>query len=184
MRIFLTLFFSVMLSLKLFAYSYAAAGVEPTIQSREAILGAINAGDYTKAMQIYNEESQNYKYLSTFNKNLSNGLRDAIEKKDNKSIARWLNISLACEIERRVEGALENIDDFNVTKVMLAKVDRFYRILSPSLDKSIDLKLKTAIKGCASSIANPGLFGVGAKGADILEYKRYQKDILDSLKNL
>lgn len=157
----------------LHAYSYAAAGKEPTLDAREVIIKALNDGDFKTAEAVFKEHEQNYRYLNNeFNPLLFEGLKTSIQKKDKKQILRWLDISLACEIQRRIQGGFENIKEFNIAKVMLAKADKFYKVLSVRLDKEKNQTLQAAIKKCADSIQNPGLFGVGAKAADEEEYKK------------
>lgn len=181
----LLLFIAAFIASTLNAYSYAAAGKEPTIDAKEAITRAINGDDFKKAQTVFKEYEQTYRYLNDeFNTLLFEGLQTSILKHDKKQIARWLDISIACEIQRRIQGGLENIKEFNVAKVMLAKVDKFYKILSVSLDKEKNETLKAAIKKCADSIGNPGLFGVGAKLADEQEYKKNQQVIYKVLAEL
>lgn len=185
MKLLITLVLGVLFSMQLHAYSYAAAGKEPTIDAKEAILKAINNNDYKSAQTAFNKYEDNYKYLNKeFHSALYEELKIAIESKDKTSIIKWLNISIASEIERRLDGGLQNIKNYNVAKVMLAKANKFYKILSSSLDKQTDEKLKSAINQCTLSIGNPGLFGVGAKPANIQEYEKYHQIALKILKSL
>ncbi len=181
------LFFIMVLiiSTNLNAYSYAAAGKEPTIDAREEMFKAINANDFNSANNVFNKYSENYKYLNDqFNPFLFSGLKSAIKNKNKDKIVKWLDISIASEIQRRVEGGLENIKQFNISKVMLAKANKFYKILLPSLDKQTNDKLNSALKKCIESIGNPGLFGVGAKPINIDEYKKNQEIVIEILKSL
>lgn len=181
------LFFALLFvgSSNLYAYSYAAAGKELTIDSKEAIIKAINADDFAKAKEVFTKYEENYKYLSdTFISKLYPALKSAIENKDKKQIVKNLELSLAAEVQRRISGGLENIKTFNVAKVMLAKANKFYELLAVSLDDTTNKKLKTAIKACIHSIGNPGLFGVGAKPANKEEYITNQKIIIDIIQSL
>ncbi|MCP4969296.1 MAG: hypothetical protein GY932_01730 [Arcobacter sp.] len=177
MRHILIFLVALLASTNLYAYSYAAAGKEPTIDSKEAILKAINVDDFKTAKDVFVDYEKNYKYLNDeFNNKLFEGLKTSIEKKDKDNIVKWLNVSIASEIERRLDGGLKNINEFNVAKVMLAKADKFYKILSVSLEEEKNKELKNRIKKCIKAIGNPGLFGVGAKPANVEEYKK-NKDI-------
>lgn len=181
----LLLFIAAFIASTLHAYSYAAAGKEPTIDAKEAITRAINGDDFKMAQTVFKEYEQTYRYLNDeFNTLLFEGLKTSISNHDKKQVFRWLDVSVACEIQRRIEGGLENIKVFNVAKVMLAKADKFYKILSVSLDKEKNEILKAAIKKCADSIGNPGLFGVGAKVADEQDYKKNQQVIAQILKSI
>ena len=149
---------SLIASINLQAYSYAAAGKEPTIDSREGILGAINSDNFVLAKEIL--------------------------EKDKQKINKWLDVSIATEIQRRLDGGLKNIDNFNIAKVMLAKADKFYKLLSVSLDKEFDTKLREALFQCTDSIGNPGLFGVGAKPVNKQKYIENKKIVDELLKSL
>lgn len=167
------------------AYSYASAGKEPTLDGQDGILNAINENDFKKASEVFIKYKDQYKYLNDeFNKELYNSLESSIKNKDKKNIVKWLRVSLALEVERRLDGGLKNINDFNVSKVMLAKANKYYKIISGSLDFKVNKKLKNAMKNCIASIGNPGLFGVGAKEANIEEYKKNQEIALEILKSL
>ncbi|WP_294964421.1 hypothetical protein [Sulfurimonas sp.] len=181
----LTLLLSLTFSSYLSAYSYAAAGKELTIDAKELILKHINEDNFKSADKSFEKYKENYKYL---NDNFIDGLYDrlniALENKDKKEIIRSLELSIAAEILRRIDGGHKNIENFNVAKVMLAKANKFYKLLSVSLDKDTDKKLKSAIKACMIAIGNPGLFGVGAKKADKQLYITNEKVIKEILQSL
>ena len=173
---------SLFLSLNAFAYSYAAAGKEPSIDAKEAILKALNEDDFVQAKAVFEKNKEHYDYLSLeFRKDLSMQLEKALEVKDKEAIHHWLNISLATELQRRLDGGFKNIEQFNVAKVMLAKADKFYKLISPYLEKNMDVKLKEALKKCTESIGNPGLFGVGAKPINKEEYQKNEKIAVELL---
>lgn len=179
------LLFGFYLTTNAFAYSYASAGKEPTLDAEDGILNAINENDFKKAQEVFTKFSKNYQYLNDdFNDKLYQGLETAIINKDKKNIIKWLRLSIAVEIERRLDGGLQNIKEFNVSKVMLAKANKFYKLLSSNLDFKTNKALKKALKNCTNSIGNPGLFGVGAKPVNIEEYKTNQDIAVKILKSL
>ena len=185
MRFILLFALTLLTAINLNAYSYAAAGKEPTIESKEAILKAINSDDFENAKIVFDKYEKNYRYLNDeFNNNLFKNLEDAIKNQKKELIIKWLNISTAIEIERRLDGGLKNIKEFNVAKVMLAKANKFYKILSPFLDEEKNNNLSQALKNCIEAIGNPGLFGVGAKPYDIEKYKLNQELVVKILKSL
>lgn len=185
MRFILLFIVAIVTSINLNAYSYAAAGKEPTLDAKEAILKAINSDDFNIAKTTFLKYEENYKYLNDeFNSTLFEGLKIAIEEKNKNNIAKWLDISIASEIQRRLDGGLKNIKQFNIAKVMLAKANKFYKLLSPSLEIQIDKNLSLAIEKCIKSIGNPGLFGVGAKPINIDEYKKNQEIAIKILKSI
>lgn len=184
-KIILLLIFCLFSFSSLHAYSYASAGKEPTLDGQDGILNAINENDFKKAQEVFSTYSKNYKYLNDdFNKDLYVSLEKAIKDKNKKDIVKWLRISIALEVERRLDGGLQNINTFNVSKVMLAKANKFYKILSGSLEFRTNKALKKAIKNCINSIGNPGLFGVGAKPINLKEYKKNQEIAVKILKSI
>ena len=167
------------------AYSYASAGKEPTIDAKEKILKAINVDDYKSAMDIFKSYEKNYKYLSDdFINKLHNGLKKSIQSKDKNGTMYYLELSLAAEVQRRVDGGYENINTYNVAKVMLAKANKFYKLLSVSLKPELNKKLKSALRSCTKAIGNPGLFGVGSKIANKDMYELNQKIIIEIIQDL
>ena len=170
---------------QVFAYSYAAAGKELSIDLKEGILKAVNAKDFKSALEIFEKNKVHYKYLNDdFKKGLYVNLETSLKNKDSKNINKYLELSFAAEILRRVDGGYKNIKIFNVSKVMLAKANKYYKLISPTLDKKTNIALKTALKNCSMSIGNPGLFGVGAKPYDIKSYLKNEniiKEIIASL---
>jgi hypothetical protein len=180
----LLLFMSVFAS-HTFAYSYASAGKEPTLDAEDGILNAINENDFVKAQAVFDTYAKNYQYLNDdFNDKLYEGLQSAITNKDKQAIIKWLRVSLAVEIQRRLDGGLKNINNFNISKVMLAKANKFYKLLSSNLDAKTNKALKKALKECTTAIGNPGLFGVGAKPVDVQAYKQSYDKAVKLLKSL
>lgn len=176
---------SLFVSSNVLAYSYAAAGKEPTIDAKEKILKAINADDFVGAKKVFKENERNYKYLTDeFIKGLYDGLATALKNENKQNVMKYLELSLAAEVQRRVDGGLQNIDTFNVAKVMLAKANKFYNLLSPSLNKAKSKELKIALKACTKAIGNPGLFGVGARKANKDDYIKNQRKVIEIIQSL
>ena len=85
MRFTLLFIIAIFASINLHAYSYAAAGKEPTIEAKEAILKAVNENDFKSAKTVFLKYEKNYQYLNDeFNSKLFSRLKSSIEKKDKK----------------------------------------------------------------------------------------------------
>ncbi|WP_324172929.1 hypothetical protein [Sulfurimonas sp.] len=167
------------------AYSYAAAGKEPTIDAKEQITKALNEDNFKEALKIFKENEKNYKYLTKeFIPSLYNGLEISIQNKDKKKTMKYLELSLAAEIQRRIDGGLQNIKTYNVAKVMVLKAKKFYNLLAVSLDNKTNKRLESAINNCIRAIGNPGLFGVGSKPANKNDYIKNQKIIIEVIQFL
>lgn len=164
------------------AYSYAASGAEVSIDAREDITKALNANDFKEVKKVFRANRKHYQYLSnSFIDTLYDGLDSAIFNQDKKEVIKFLEISYAAEILRRLDGASQNIKTFNITKVMLAKANKFYKLLSVSLDKKTDKILKKHLRACTAAIGNPGLFGVGSRPANLKEFKKHENIINELL---
>ena len=93
------------------AYSYAAAGKEPLIDAREALLGA--ATDGKDASATLSEIADELTYLEEHHKvTLQAPLAAAFKGKDAAATAALLNRAYKAEIERRLEGASQNLGDY------------------------------------------------------------------------
>lgn len=183
--VFLNMVFVFLGAFELSGYSYAAAGKEPTIDAKEKIMQAVNRGDFSDAKRVFLEYEKNYRYLNDdFIQGLYEGLKESITNNDKDKTLKYLELSIAAEVQRRIDGGFKNIDNYNVAKVMLAKANKFYKLLSVSLNKETNEKLKHSLMSCTKAIGNPGLFGVGSKQADKDEYAKHQKIIVDIIRSL
>ena len=147
------------------AYSYAAAGKEPLIDAREALLGA--ATDGKDASATLSEIAEELTYLEQHHKvELQTPLAAAIKAKDAATTAALLNRAYKAEIERRLEGASQNLGDYQTAKVLVVKSKRFLDLILPSLNEGDRNAAEQALAKVLDAIGNPGVFGVGAKPAD------------------
>jgi len=149
------------------AYSYAAAGAEPLIDHREALLGAIAKGDWKAADTAYQGMAADLDYLDkNEDAGIVKALSDAMAAKDGQAVRKVLMRAYADEIERRLRGARENLKDYQTSKILVVKAQRFYTAMAgdlpPATGKTVDDELKKAL----DAIGNPGVFGFGNKPAD------------------
>lgn len=159
------------------AYSYAAAGKEPLIDAREALLGA--ATDGKDASAILSEIAEELTYLEEHHKvELQAPLAAAIKGKDAAATAALLNRAYKAEIERRLEGASQNLGDYQTAKVLVVKSKRFLDLILPSLGEGDRKAAEQALARVLDAIGNPGVFGVGAKPADAAAFAEAEKALM------
>ncbi|WP_324046976.1 hypothetical protein [Aeromonas caviae] len=159
------------------AYSYAAAGKEPLIDAREALLGA--ATDGKDASATLSEIAEELTYLEQHHKvELQTPLAAAIKAKDAAATAALLNRAYKAEIERRLEGASQNLGDYQTAKVLVVKSKRFLDLILPSLDEGDRKAAEQALAKVLDAIGNPGVFGVGAKPADAAAFGDAEKALM------
>ena len=159
------------------AYSYAAAGKEPLIDAREALLGA--ATDGKDASATLSDIAEELTYLEEHHKvTLQAPLAAAIKGKDAAATAALLNRAYKAEIERRLEGAGQNLGDYQTAKVLVVKSKRFLDLILPSLGEGDRKAAEQALARVLDAIGNPGVFGVGAKPADATSFAEAEKALM------
>ena len=159
------------------AYSYAAAGKEPLIDAREALLGAASEGK--DASTTLSEIADELTYLEEHHKvTLQAPLAAAIKGKDAAATAALLNRAYKAEIERRLEGAGQNLGDYQTAKVLVVKSKRFLDLILPSLGEGDRKAAEQALARVLDAIGNPGVFGVGAKPADATSFAEAEKALM------
>ncbi|WP_042059782.1 hypothetical protein [Aeromonas allosaccharophila] len=162
------------------AYSYAAAGKEPLIDAREALLGA--ATDGKDASATLSEIADELTYLEEHHKvDLQAPLAAAIKAKDAAATAVLLNRAYKAEIERRLEGASQNLGDYQTAKVLVVKSKRFLDLILPSLSEGDRKAAEQALAKVLDAIGNPGVFGVGTKPADATAFSDAEKALMTVL---
>jgi hypothetical protein len=159
------------------AYSYAAAGKEPLIDAREQLLTAASEGQDGSA--ILASLAEELGYLEQHHKvTLQAPLAAAIAAKDAKGTAALLNRAYKAEIERRLEGASQNLGDYQSAKVLVVKSKRFLDLILPSLSEGDRQAADQALAQVLDAIGNPGVFGVGAKPADAAAFVEAEKALM------
>ncbi|HAQ07289.1 MAG TPA: hypothetical protein DCR24_07135 [Bacillus bacterium] len=87
-------------------------------------------------------------------------------------------------IARRLESIVNNFEEYDTSKKLLAKGFATYRALSPKVEASnpdIDKKIKADFDAALESLGNPGLFGVGKKPSDKEAFQDSKEEILQAL---
>lgn len=159
------------------AYSYAAAGKEPLIDAREQLLTAASEGQ--DASETLKGLANELGYLEQHHKvELQAPLAAAIKSKDAAATAALLNRAYKAEIERRLDGAKQNLGDYQTAKVLVVKSKRFLDVILPSLSEGDRQAADQALAKVLDAIGNPGVFGVGAKPADATAFAEAEKALM------
>lgn len=159
------------------AYSYAAAGKEPLIDAREQLLTA--ASESQDASETLKGLADELGYLEQHHKvELQAPLAEAIKSKDAAATAALLNRAYKAEIERRLDGAKQNLGDYQTAKVLVVKSKRFLDMILPSLSEGDRQAADQALAKVLDAIGNPGVFGVGAKPADATAFAEAEKALM------
>ena len=175
-------FLVLLFSAQSFAYSYAAAGKEPLIEGREALLKALSASDYSAVQTAYDSMQKEFVY---FNEHhglaVDKQMQTAITNKDQQAVTTALTTTIKAEVMRRLEGAEQNINEYQVAKVLVVKSKLFIDLLAADLTADDRQNADKAIRGALASIGNPGVFGVGQKPADLTRYIEYRTNLQEAL---
>ncbi|KXU81247.1 hypothetical protein [Aeromonas enteropelogenes] len=159
------------------AYSYAAAGKEQLIDAREQLLTAASEGQ--DASETLTGLADELGYLEQHHKvELQAPLAAAIKSKDAAATAALLNRAYKAEIERRLDGAKQNLGDYQTAKVLVVKSKRFLDVILPSLSEGDRQAADQALAKVLDAIGNPGVFGVGAKPADATAFAEAEKALM------
>lgn len=149
------------------AYSYAAAGKEPLIDAREAALKAIGEKDWTAAAAALQTAKDELVYLEGHHHpGLQKELSAALDAKDEAALRSVLRVAFAAEIDRRLDGAQQNLKDYQASKVLVVKGRRFLDAVGADMDPTKRKAAEDGLNKALAAIGNPGVFGVGAKPVD------------------
>ncbi|MCW8330830.1 hypothetical protein MD588_18725 [Photobacterium sp. SDRW27] len=181
--------FSILLGLAIstssYAYSYAAAGKEPVIDGREAIMQAIANNDFAAAKEAADGLHDEFSYLLNEHQvDLLTPMAQALANKDAAKVEAVMDHAVIEEIIRRLEGAEKNLGDYQVAKVLVVKSKLFLDLIMPKLDQVSRQQATTAIQGVLAAIGNPGVFGVGQAPADPEAFKHQRALLVDAISQL
>ena len=164
------------------AYSYAAAGAEPLLDGREALFSAVSAGDWEAAQKAVDQLKPELDYLDTHEQpGIKKAFADAIAAKDPAKVKASFVLAASAEIERRVNGARDNLKDYQTAKVLIVKSQRFYTAIAGDLPPDVSKIVSTNLQKALDAVGNPGVFGVGAKKADPAAFAQARAAVLKAL---
>lgn len=165
------------------AYSYAAAGKEPMLDGREAILSAMQKGDWESVRQSVTGLQSEITYLD---ENEAKGIKAEFDKAVADKNADEMNAALrrafVAEIERRLNGAKDNLKDYQTAKVLVVKAKLFFDAFSGDLDPAKRKAADAGLNQALEAIGNPGIFGAGSKPANPEAFQAAEDSILTALR--
>jgi len=167
------------------AYSYAAAGAEPLIDAREAVLAALAKGDADAARQAVEQAADELAYLDEHQAlDLRAALARALSAGDAQAADRVLLRGFAAEIRRRLAAAKENAGDYPVAKSLVVRSKRFLDLVAPHLPATDRASAQSSLAACLEALGNPGLFGVGAREPEPAVFAQHADRVIASLASL
>ncbi|MCB8838184.1 hypothetical protein [Aurantimonas sp. VKM B-3413] len=164
------------------AYSYAAAGAEPLLDGREALMSAAAKGDWDAAQAALDGMKADLTYLDeNDDPGIAKVFADALAEKDAGALHQALMRAYADEIERRLAGAKDNLKDYQTSKVLVVKAQRFYQAMAPDLPEDKRKTIEDGLKQALDAIGNPGVFGVGASDPDPAAFAAAHANVVAAL---
>jgi len=164
------------------AYSYAAAGAEPLLDGREALFSALSAGNWDAAQKAVDALKPEFDYLDTHEEpGIKKAFAEAIAAKDAAKVRAAFVLAASAEIERRINGARDNLKDYQTAKVLVVKAQRFYTAIAGDLPPEVSKAVSADLKKALDAIGNPGVFGVGAKKPDPAAFAEARNAVLKAL---
>lgn len=164
------------------AYSYAAAGAEPLLDGREALFSAVSAGNWDAAKTALMGMQVDLDYLDqNEDKGVAKAFDDAVAATDPKAVMAAFDRAAADEIVRRIDGARDNLKDYQSAKALVIKAQRFYTAVAADLPPDAGKTIDAALQQALDAIGNPGVFGVGARPADPAAFATARATILKAL---
>ncbi|MFC0187959.1 hypothetical protein ACFFJY_06630 [Fictibacillus aquaticus] len=167
------------------AYSYGDPGEEAIAESYKEIEAYTKENRWDEAKTVY----QGYeKEFDLYFKEVKPFIDRGFKEKDRELVLSSYKAALRMNIERRLQFAEKEFDNYGRAKLLLAKANGTFKVLSGTLDteeekdkaKKVDASLQKALK----SLGNPGLFGIGESNSDKAAFDKEVKYISSELKPL
>jgi len=92
-----------------------------------------------------------------------------------------MNTIFAGEIKHRLNEAEASINDYQKSKILVAKSKHFLGTIIVELDDDEADSAQSAINKCLKALGNPGVFGAGKEPADLAQFKAAKKVLFESL---
>lgn len=164
------------------AYSYAAAGAEPLLDGREALFSAASAGDWAGAQKALEGMKADLDYLDGHeDPGISKAFADALAAKDPALVKAAFVRAASAEIERRINGARDNLGNYQTAKVLVVRAQRFYTAIAADLTPEASAQVKEGLEKALDAVGNPGVFGVGARKPDPAAFAAARTEILEAV---
>lgn len=170
------------------AYSYASPQSDPLIAQREAFLNALNNGDWKAASAAVTAFEPDLKILEAGDDAFSGdpgitaAFTDAIAKQDAAAAKAALRRATVDQIERRLVGAQNNINNYQTASTLVVSAQAFYSAMAADLPAATQRTISAQMQVALDAVGKPGVFGYGAKPADPAGLKAAKDAILNALR--
>lgn len=152
----------IILPVSALAYSYGDANTEDVAETFKLVQSSVGNGasDWNAAESAYQERRA--EIVSHFGEAVGSTLDANFKAKDSKAVIANLKGVLVMNLDRRFSYAIQGIDDYAASKLLLAKAKATYDTLQPYMGSGT-ADIEKAFDEALDALGNPGLFGVGKK---------------------
>jgi hypothetical protein len=181
-RLLLALSLLLALPTSAFAYSYGDPNKEEIAETYKEIAAKLEQTppDWNGAHQAFLSRKQ--EIVQHFGEQPGKVLEANFAQKQKDLVLHNYKAVLVLNIDRRLDYAEKQFDDYAQAKLLLAKARGTLNVLSPYISASASNKAYAAFDKALNALGNPGLFGVGAVPADKSQFFQQTKLIRDTLK--
>lgn len=170
---------------KVLAYSYGHPGEEELAEAYKEFEKHIQVEDWESARLILETYSKEFDLY--FQDSLQ-VIEKAFEEEDQQLALEGYQSALRKNVERRLQYAYEQFDDYAQAKLLLAKARGTFKVLDPIVaekkDEQVVEEIYIAFEQALAALGNPGLFGVGQVESDIESFEENREFILETIKPL
>lgn len=180
----LVLIFVSLTQTKAFAYSYGDPSEEKIAEVYKQMVMKLNESppNYDKAKEVFlTVKDLIDQHMGT---DASKSVLKDFKEKDQQAVIKDMHDILVLNIARRLDNVDKAFEDYDKSKILLAKALATYKALSPVVkgkNPQLDKKLKNEFDVGLESLGNPGLFGVGEKEPNKSKFESSKESILTSL---
>lgn len=152
----------IILPVSAMAYSYGDANTEDVAETFKLVQSSVGNGasDWSAAESAYQERRA--EIVSHFGEAVGSTLDANFKAKDSKAVIANFKGVLVMNLDRRFNYAIQGIDDYAASKLLLAKAKATYDTLQPYMNSGT-ADIEKAFDEALDALGNPGLFGVGKK---------------------
>ncbi|SJZ95126.1 hypothetical protein [Selenihalanaerobacter shriftii] len=182
-----------------FAYSYGSSETEPMAEAYKEIVFNLNKSPQNWAgateefeevkgkLESLTEELNEIDNQSQFLNDYAVEIKEAIQEKDKDAVIYNFQLALAGNIERRLESAEKEINEYKTAKALIKKAKVFYETLEIVVkadSQEANERVEKALTGTLNSLGNPGMLGFGAQPPKVEEYQEHKETILNTLEDV
>ncbi|MFC7371305.1 hypothetical protein ACFQPF_06435 [Fictibacillus iocasae] len=167
------------------AYSYGDPGEEALAEAYKEIDSYTKNNRWAEAKTVYEGFEKEF---DLYFKEVKPSIEQGFKEKDRELVLESYQAALRLNVERRLQFADKEFDNYGRAKLLLAKANGTFKVLSSTLesdkDKKTAKKIERSLQNSLKALGNPGLFGIGESNSDKEAFDKEVAYITGELKPL